>query len=362
MSAFSRIFKYVWPQWGRLIAILISVMIIAVLFAGSFATVIPLLKVMMGRESIHRWIDREICEWRYEISFYVPEAIDLDTTNSIDKAKNILITDVKIDKKAYRAGIRREDKILAILPDDISDTKRITGRGNILSELANAPDNASIRIILESPNANGSSNPEKTVILSTGVTDETTKIKMGVAKWAAGFVPANQGINAKQQAVIWIIILMGVITVIRCIARFYQQYLAEKVVEVSVAKLREEAFSHAMEMPVGFFVKEGSSDTVSRLIGDINGTGNGIKILLGKALREPAKAIACLTAAMLISWQLMLIFLGCAPFTIGLASILGKKMKKIHQTNARQQSDYAGKAGRSDKRFTRRKSVQPTGK
>jgi ABC-type multidrug transport system fused ATPase/permease subunit len=53
-----------------------------------------------------------------------------------------------------------------------------------------------------------------------------------------------------------------------------------------------------------------------------------VKILLGKALREPLKAIFCLACAALFNWQLTLIFLGCAPVTIGLFGVLGRKIKK----------------------------------
>lgn len=417
MGAFTRIFKYVWPQWPRVLMIILAVMVIAVLFAGSFAAVIPLLKVVMGRESLPSWVDRKICDWRYDIKFYVPEGTDFDNENGIDRAKYILVTNVKDDRQADKAGLRREDKIISINTTSLTDTTEFTGRenilrnlsnasddsvivvdmkrfneddklideiaftlagtvkekvtlfknniaewteqqadkkltgevkytgtikaylnddaeittrGNILNALANAPDKSLLRVRLKRPDETGNSisDDEESAYLMTGSAKKLVQLRVDAARWIVGFIPASQGKSDKKQAVVWIIIVMGIVTIIRCIARFYQQYLASKVVQISIARLREEAFAHAMELPVGFFVKRGSSDTISRLIGDINGTGAGIKIMLGKALREPAKAITCLTLAMLISWQLVLIFLCCAPFTIGFAAVLGKRMKK----------------------------------
>ena len=84
MGEFKRIFKYVWPQWPRVVAIVMCVLLIAVLFAGSFATVIPMLKVMMGQEGLHGWADRKICDWRYGISFYVPEFADFGDGDDLD--------------------------------------------------------------------------------------------------------------------------------------------------------------------------------------------------------------------------------------------------------------------------------------
>ena len=94
------------------------------------------------------------------------------------------------------------------------------------------------------------------------------------------------------------IILMGIVTIGRCTARFVQSYLAEKVVQTSIVHLREDTFAHVLDMPVGFFSSEGTSDTTSRLIGDVAGLGKGIKVLLGKTLREPLKAMGTLAVAM----------------------------------------------------------------
>jgi len=81
-------------------------------------------------------------------------------------------------------------------------------------------------------------------------------------------------------------------------------------------------------MPVGYFSSRGTSDTISRLIGDTSGLGKGVKILLGKTPRELSKAICCLVCACMISWKLTLIFLGAAPVVIGLLGMLGSKIKK----------------------------------
>jgi ABC-type multidrug transport system fused ATPase/permease subunit len=123
-------------------------------------------------------------------------------------------------------------------------------------------------------------------------------------------------------------IVMLVVTMIRCIAKFFQDYLAQKVVQVAVTNLRQDTFGHVMKMPIKYFVNEQPSDTVSRLIRDSGAMGNGIKILLGKALREPLNAFFFLTAAMLLNWQLTIVFLGGAPATLWLTAILGKKIKR----------------------------------
>jgi hypothetical protein len=64
MKAFRRVFKYVWPQWPRIIVVVVSAIIVASLLSLSFLTVIPLLKVMMGEEGLAGWADRKISAHR----------------------------------------------------------------------------------------------------------------------------------------------------------------------------------------------------------------------------------------------------------------------------------------------------------
>jgi ABC-type multidrug transport system fused ATPase/permease subunit len=149
-----------------------------------------------------------------------------------------------------------------------------------------------------------------------------------LAEWVVSFIPRNETNENLLRAMILVIVGMTVITILRCWARFYQSYLAEKIVSVANTQLREDVFRHVMYMPVGFFSSRGTSDTTSRIIGDVAQSGKGIKILFGKTLREPMIAIGALTACFFISWKLTLIFMGSAPMVIGVIAILGKKMKK----------------------------------
>ena len=105
MNSFKRVFKYIWPQWPRVVAVIISAVIVASLLSLSFMTMIPLLKVMMGREGLHGWLDRRICEWRYGLEFYVPEVTDLATGGTDGLAHYLRVT--KVDKKSHanKAGL-----------------------------------------------------------------------------------------------------------------------------------------------------------------------------------------------------------------------------------------------------------------
>lgn len=319
---FLRILKYVWPQWPRVAVVVFTAVLIGVLFSLSFATVIPLLKVMMGEEGLHGWVDRKVCNWRYGLDFYVPDSTDFTDISGADIAYHLLVTDVKEDSWADKAGLKQQDRIIGIGSALITKDIERVAAARLLEELATS-DEGEITVQLRRTNKEGELE-DKQLQLNTARKPAYTDYAQAVVS----FMPRGQTKSNKARAVMFIILLMVAVTIVRCIARFYQQYFAEKIVQVAVAKLREDVFAHVMEMPMGFFSSRGTSDTVSRVLGDTGGAGKGVGILLDKALREPLKALGTLTCAMIISYKLTLIFLCCAPATIGLGILLGRKIRK----------------------------------
>jgi ABC-type multidrug transport system fused ATPase/permease subunit len=300
------------------------VFLISVLYGLSFGTVSPLLTVMMGSEGLHGWINRNVSEHRYGASFYVPDSVELSDPNNPDVAYFLRIAGIKSNSLAERAGLRREDLIVGVGGSLISqETKRIPS-GKLLSELATVANVKSIVIQYRRSDEFG-----RPVIIPQEL--QCGK-KPFYADWAQGllnrFVPKEQTRESKKNAVVFIILLMAVVTALRCMARFYQDYTARKVVHISLAHLREDAFQHSLEIPVGFFANQGPSDTVSRLVRDIEAIGSGIKVLLGKALREPLKALGLIGVAMLIDRNLTLIFLCGAPISLFVVGKLGRKIRR----------------------------------
>jgi len=322
MKDFRRIFKYVWPQWPRIIVVVLSALVVSMLLSISFMTAIPLLKVMTGQEGLHGWADRKICQWRYGVSFYVPESVDFTDNKSSDFSYSLLVISVHKNSMSERAGLKVGDRIVGVgdpsATGDVSFTKLFeklatTGRGSIALRIRRAGEVGYEDKLVQLDN-----------IRDAGIKDKGIEI----AQRIVSVVPREQTQGNRTKAVVLIILAVTVITVIRCIARYYQQYLAEKVVQVGINHLREDAFVHVMNMPVGFFACERPSDSVSRLIRDTGAMGNGIKVMLGRALQEPLNAALLLCAAALLNWQLTVIFLCGAPPTLWLVIALGRKMKR----------------------------------
>ncbi len=302
-------------------------MMVSFLLSLSFVSAIPLLKVMMGQEGLRGWVDRKICHVRYGITFNVPEGVDYTQGGKNDIAYYLLVSSVDKNGSAAKAGIKPQDRIVWIgtTEEKSSDTK--VPFPQILEKLASGtepnlvlkisrPDEMQSKFELVSVQLENTSHGG----LKAGFAD--------LAQRAVAFVPREQTADNKTKAVVAVILIIGVFTVIRCIAKFYQSYLAEKIVHVGINRLREDTFVHIMDMPIARFDSDRPSDSVSRLVRDTGAMGSGIKMLLGKGLREPFNIVFFLGAAAMFDWQLTLIFLCSAPPTLWLVAGLGRKMKR----------------------------------
>jgi ATP-binding cassette, subfamily B, bacterial MsbA len=318
VKEFSRVFKYIWPQWPRIVVVVCSAIIVAALLSASFLTIIPLLKVMIGQEGLRGWADREVCQMRYGVDFYVPEGIDFSGSKSGDYASSLLVASVKKKGSAKEAGLAGGDWVLAAGKEPNAAETKYT---DLLEKIATA-DKDEITLNIRR------GHEEKVLILADTHKGGIKGWGVNLARRVLDFVPRGQTDASKTKAVVFLMIVVTVLTIIRCIARYYQQYIAEKVVQTGLNRLREDAFAHVIDMPIAFFAKERPSDSVSRLIRDTGAMGNGIKIMLGKALQEPLNTLFLVGLAALIDWSLTLIFLGGAPPTLWIMVVLGKKMKK----------------------------------
>jgi len=311
---------------------------------------------MMNQEGLHGWVDRKTCSSVYGMDFFVPDVPDITSGENKDLVNYLMVTKVKEGSLAENAGIKINDKIIAA-GEIAAEPNRIWGSANLLEALATSREKE-INVTIRRTGAGGEE-IEEAIVLKTPQDREyigglkwsgMARFKLNTAATVTGWaqsalkaLPRTRGIGSQTKAVVFIILMFNVVTIIRCCAKFYQSYLAEKVVQVGINKLRRDAYWHVMNMPIGYFANERPSDAVSRLIRDTGAMGNGIKILLGKALREPMNAIMMLAFAAILNWQLTLIFLCGGPVTIWFVSRLGKKMKRASKKSLMAWSEMLAK-------------------
>lgn len=322
LSAFWRVLSYVWPQWPRLIALLFWSAAISAMFSASILTIIPILKVMMEEEGLHPWVDRKICASRYGFEVYIPSLSDL-SADSGEPMQYLLVHKVRKHSWSKAIGLKPSDQIIAVVQADVPADIDSPSYSRLLQQLAEAPAGVALTVSIRRIDAQGL---PYTLTARSPAPPEPFYTPM--VRKVLSVVPREKSRQMLLPSMTLVIVGLIILTIVRCLARFYQAYLAEKITTIANANLRQEVFEHVMYMPVGFFSAHGASDTISRITSDVAISGRGIKILFGKTLREPMIAIGALAAAFVVNWKLTLLFLASAPLVLWVIAVLGKKMKK----------------------------------
>lgn len=161
-------------------------------------------------------------------------------------------------------------------------------------------------------------------------------------EWVNGRIPRSL-IDALPpgpfNAVLWMMVGLGVLTFIGAVANFMHQFLALTVVHRTVALIRRQAYDRVIHLPLKTVVSEGPTDAISRVVNDTEALASGFVALLSKAIAQVTKGVAALVAAFVINWPLALTALLVMPV---LGAVIRKLGKRIRRASNRALSARAG--------------------
>lgn len=149
-----------------------------------------------------------------------------------------------------------------------------------------------------------------------------------VSKWNAklgGWIPADWIASlpaGRYEAVLWVIVALGVLTIFGAAANFVHSYLSYTIASRAVADIRKRVYARVLRMPLRDAIAEGPSAIVSRVIFDTQQLWSGFVALLSKAVGQLFKGIAALTVALATDWRLSI-----GAVAVGL--LLGVVIKKL---------------------------------
>lgn len=144
--------------------------------------------------------------------------------------------------------------------------------------------------------------------------------------------------EGRFDAVLWIVIALGVLTVVGAVANFLHAYLSLTLTTRVVADVRRAAFRRLIHMPLGVVVSKGGHDITSRILHDTNILNRGLQALTSKAVAQLTKGGAAMVAAFVISWRLSLVTLFVAPVLAFIIRKLGKRIRRASRGAMRGQA------------------------
>ncbi len=321
MKAFWRSLRYLWPYRGRLVVSGICVVFIAVLWGGGLGMLLPGLKILISDEGLHGWAWNSIVADRMQVKL-VSRRIPLDTQRRFDLPADVIdVVRVEEGGPAWEGGVRANVWIVGLA--DAGEAQRRLRADALMRRLAHLEtDKLTLRLFDQNADDPDAAASEATV--TPGDVELTARLLGRVAR----AIPEPDSRAGRFPMLLGLLIAALVITLLRDVLRFVQEYLVETAVYRSMMDLRCENYNTALRLPVSFFSRSGTSDTMSRFIQDTGELGRGQRTLFGKTLTEPAKAIAALVAALLLSWELTLIALVAGPPVAVVIRKLGKRMRR----------------------------------
>lgn len=143
-----------------------------------------------------------------------------------------------------------------------------------------------------------------------------------------------------------LIILLSSAFIIQTIAAGFSFYFMTYIGESIVAALRKRLWEQILFLPIPFFDKHQSGETMSRVTQDTNIVKNLITQHLITFITGLISIIGAIAILLMIDWKMTLIMIIAVPISIGLIMPLGQKMYKISKSTQDEMADFSGNLGR----------------
>jgi ATP-binding cassette subfamily B protein/subfamily B ATP-binding cassette protein MsbA len=269
MRHFFWVLKHTWPYRYRLLASVICALLVAAFWSLNLSAIYPVLKILSTDKNLQQWVDEEIEDHQQQLD--------------------------NPERRARIAFLQRELKRLDELP-----------------------------------------NLENKETYERKYTQEIAKLE-GELNYYATWVYRYQLLKAKVisylpedrfHTVVVILIAVIIGLAVKGIFEFFHESLVGSVTNRTLFDLRNGFFRRAIHQDVRQLASTGTPELMARFTNDTEQVGVGLKVLFGRMVGEPLKAIACLVVACLISWQLTVVFVIVVPLAIVVLVRVSKMMRK----------------------------------
>ncbi len=313
MKDFWRSLKFLKPYRGWLIASMVCVLLIGVLWGGGLGLVLPGSKILLSQEGLHGWAYNQLTNDRLGVrvtQLIVPAGTEID-----DQPVSLVLQANQVDRDgpADKANIESGEWIIGV------DEHRLLRGDETAKILGLMPPDETVTLRLY--------DPHERQLRQTQVRLQSADLPARTLGWAVSHIPEPETFSDRFGMLLWVLIFALLVTYARNILRFFQQYLVGRAVLRGMMDIRAENFEVALRLPMDHFSKDGVSDTMSRFIRDTSELAGGHKVLFGKTMVEPAKAVASVGTALLINWRLTLLAMIAGPPIAWLIRKFGKRMK-----------------------------------
>ena len=267
MRNFRRSVWFSWPYRRRLVSSIFCALVVAVLWSVNLGAIFPVLKLLSSQKNLQQWADEEIAEHEKQRAVHAKE---------VDKVNAALAA---LDTQPNTAESEKQKRNYS------ADLARATDAQNYHAEWAYRYWWLRAKVIQHLP----------TDLFRT---------------------------------FLWILVAVLVCVVVKGVFEFLHESLVGRVTHRTLFDLRNAFFARVVRQDVRQLQAAGTTDLMARFTNDTEQVGAGFKVLYGRVVAEPLKAVACFVAALCICWQLTLLFVVVVPLALYVLMRVSKAMRK----------------------------------
>jgi subfamily B ATP-binding cassette protein MsbA len=266
LNSLPRLLKYVWPHRGRFYLSVAFAVLVAGLWGLSLSAAYPIITVLFEDKPLDQYVD------------------DLIAT-----------TKASIEKKEHTVD-QREDQLRRLDATKPRDSER--ERFKILRRQSNEQSSLS-----------------------------TASYKLMMLVWVrTNVVPKLPKDRFDLLAVVLAVQLLA--TLAKGFCEFIQENLIAQLVELSLMGVRKDCFRRVLKLDYQSVSLKGTPKLMSHFTNDMNVMASGLRLMGGKIVQEPLKAIACIVMSLVVCWQLTLLSLLTAPVVAIVFARIGSSLKR----------------------------------
>jgi subfamily B ATP-binding cassette protein MsbA len=265
VNAFPRLLPYVWQYRRKFYLSIVFSLLVAGLWGLSLASAYPVVTVLFENKSVEQYVD-----------------------SSMAAARAVV-------EKKEKTLDEREDQLRGLedqKPADLKNSLKVMRRQS--AELS---------------------------VLSSA------SYKLVVLTWVKAHVVPKLP-HDKFDLLALILAAQLVLTLTKGACEFVQETLVAQIVELSLMGVRKECFRRVLKLDYQSVSMKGTPKLMSHFTNDMNVMASGLRLMGGKVIQEPLKAIACIVLAFFVCWQLTVLSLLTAPVLAFAFARIGSSLRR----------------------------------
>ncbi|HEY2882621.1 MAG TPA: ABC transporter ATP-binding protein [Pirellulales bacterium] len=133
------------------------------------------------------------------------------------------------------------------------------------------------------------------------------------------------------QTMLFVMLIISAGYILKNVFLVFDSILVDRLSNLATLDFRKKFYRRTLRMDLSSFGDARVSELMSRFTNDVDSVNAGIQTVIGRAVREPLKMIACLASAAWICWRLLLLSVIIAPIAAFIIRRVSKSLKRANR-------------------------------